>query len=424
MMGCWIKGVVTGLCAVVLTSCGTMPNATKHGDGVGSVSVAVRIRSAALAKRARTHATSWDSLRVAVSGEDMASRAFAFGRDGASDGMLELVLDDIPAGEDRLVEVWTTDEGGDTIHGIESNTCDIAPNAVAEISVMLMPGCGSLYLHFSGVPTSIDSVFAQFVSDADGSKWESRVRRSPKISLSIDRIPDNTAGVLTVAAVDTTGDTLYRASLEMTYEVGKMLTVPIDFNQTPGELILVADIVEPGVTVALGGFDQPPVDTQELGELIITEIMYTADDSEYVELYNPSTVGVSYDTLILEIDGTYRYFADISVSAGGFFVVGRGPLTWADTWHTTQGALNFSTTTGNWLTLRTADSTVLDRVVIAPGDDDVEWPSLSGPDRSVVLDSLCADPRYNNFGRHWIGAETAIDQSVTDQRGTPGVPGA
>jgi hypothetical protein len=164
----------------------------------------------------------------------------------------------------------------------------------------------------------------------------------------------------------------------------------------------------------------------ENGGLIISEIMYAANDSEYVEIYNP---GARFDdTLILQMDmGSWMYF-DVVIEPGKFVVIGRNAsdgLAWVDTCPAATTALNLSSSGGNWLVLRARDSSLIDWVAFESGSNPQEWPVFSGR-QSIVLDSLCSDPLYNNYGRHWRAATARIDSSgapATLQCGTPGRAG-
>jgi hypothetical protein len=104
-------------------------------------------------------------------------------------------------------------------------------------------------------------------------------------------------------------------------------------------------------------------------------------------------------------------------------VIGRKILPWANIWHPVQSALDLSSTTGNWLTLRAKDSIALDQVAFACGNNTQEWPNLNSAKKSIVLDSLTDDPSYNNYGKHWHAATSAVAPGVTLQCGSPGKSG-
>ena len=84
-----------------------------------------------------------------------------------------------------------------------------------------------------------------------------------------------------------------------------------------------------------------PAETEQ-GDLVITEIMYAANDSEYIEIYNPQEADVTYDSIYIDIDGTRRLFTDVSIGAQSCFVFGRQTLPWADAAHSVKSALDLS----------------------------------------------------------------------------------
>jgi hypothetical protein len=175
--------------------------------------------------------------------------------------------------------------------------------------------------------------------------------------------------------------------------------------------------------------DSLKVFDREKGPLIITEIMYGANDSEYVEVYNTLSRDTVFDTLILDIDGSLRYFASVSCKAKGFFVFGRKSLPWVDATHSVSSALDLPSGGNATIMLRAKDLSIMDLVSFQGGTNKQEWPGISGK-KSIVLDSLVSDPTYNNFGKNWLPAQTAINQvdpryssPATSQCGTPGYGG-
>lgn len=274
---------------------------------------------------------------------------------------------------------------------------------------------GSIYLQLENIPTSVDSIFASFTAD-DKTVWGVKAKRSSKLYLSIDKIPNNTHGTLYVAAVDSLKDTLYSASKEFTFNAVSMQNISLNFTATPGQIILSMTVVLPGVTSASGNIAAPESSVVESGDLLITEIMYAANDSEYIEVYNPKGTDQVFDSLYFDIDGTYRLFTNITVHAGQAFVFGRRLLPWCDVAHSVASALDLSST-GNWITLRSKTGAIIDRVIFAGGSNALEWPNVSGK-QAIVLDSGINDAQANNFGRNWHAATTLI-AGTANQYGTP-----
>jgi hypothetical protein len=399
----------------LFSSCGSMPSQMANEE-TGSLEIHSLVVSNGLMKNPAKLATTCDSLIVEIIGPDIGtlrfSRTFSISQPLRHD-----TLTGIPAGTNREVRVFTIDKAGSTIlmDTVSHRSIRIDPNSVTRLTVVLMPAVGSIYLQLENIPTSVDSVVATFTSDS-GAAWSVRAKRSTKLYLAIDRIPHNTHGMLFVAAVDTLKDTLYSASKELTFNALSMQNISLVFSTTPGSITLEMTVVLPGVTSVTGNIAAPDSAAVESGALVITEIMYAANDSEYVEVYNPAATDLAFDSLYIEIDGTYRLFTGITVNAGQAFVFGRRMLPWTDTAHAVASALDLSST-GNWVTLRAGDSSVIDRVAFTGGSNPLEWPNVSGK-VSIVLDHGVSDAQLNNFGRNWKAATTLISGTTT-QYGTP-----
>jgi hypothetical protein len=403
------------LSLLLFSSCGTMPS-SGSGEECGTLEIhSVVMANGAGSGLAKT-ATTCDSLIVEVIGADIGTLRFSRTFD-MSQAVQSDTVSRIPAGTNRDVRVSAVDGSGSVIlmDTVSHRSLRIDPNSVIRLTVVLFPAVGSIYLQLEDIPTSVDSVFATFIAD-DSTAWSVRAKRSTKLFLALDKVPHNTHGLLTVAAVDTLRDTLFSASKELTFSAVSMQNVSLVFSTTPGAITLEMTVLLPGVTSVTGTIASTDSPSVETGELLITEIMYAANDSEYVEVYNPSASDLSFDSLYIEIDGTYRLFTGITVSAGQAYVFGRRALPWADTFHTVTSALDLSSG-GNWITVRAGDGSVIDRVVFTGGNNALEWPNVTGK-TSIVLDGSVNDVQLNNFGRNWKAA-AALIPGTASQYGTP-----
>lgn len=406
--------LVAGIGAMLCYSCGELPlSAAPTQQGAVAVRTIVANR---LAKRSSQLATVFDSLVVEVDGSGMEpirySRSFATG-----DLLVVDTIPHIPVGDDRTIRVYTSNAAGQVVHedSLGVRTVRIEQNVTMQLQVVLVPACGSLYLQVGSVPTTIDSLWATFVA-VDGTTWTTHVARKPKVALSIDGIPHATEGTLSVAGVTTAGDTLVCAETTLVFSAHSNNVLQLNFQSTPGGLVLNCTVVLPGATIVSASMGEAPVALVESGELLITEIMYAADDSEYIEIYNPANNPVQYDSLVINIDGKSRFFTDVTVGAEGYFVFGRELFPWVNATHAVQSALNLSST-GNWITLLTTDGTVIDQVVFLGGTNDLEWPKVRGK-QSIYLQKEGYSATFNNFGRYWRASETALD-GTDAQWGTP-----
>jgi hypothetical protein len=398
---------------LLFSSCGKMPLAEQKNDN-GSLEIHACIVTNwnGLSKLA----TTFDSLIIEVSAADIGTIRFSkpFIQ---SQPVLCDTLTRIPSGSDRLVKVWTVDRTGAaiTMDTVSNRIVKIDPNATTLLNVVLVPAFGSIYLQLENIPTRVDSIFAGFTAD-NKTVFPVKAKRNSRIYLSIDKIPNGTHGILSVIAVDSLKDTLYTATKELTFCAGAMQNVSLTFTTTPGQINLNMTVVLPGVTSVSGNIASPEPTVAESGDLIITEIMYAANDSEYIEVYNPKTTDQTYDSLYLDIDGTYRLFTNVTVAAQRTFVFGRRLLPWCDAAHAVASALDLSSS-GNWITLRAKTGAIMDRVIFAGGANTLEWPNVPGK-QAIVLDTSINDPQANNFGRNWHAATTLIP-GTAGQYGTP-----
>jgi hypothetical protein len=385
-------------------SCGKSPTSTNEIE-TGGIEVQVQVLEGddGLPKVSRT---AFDSLVVEITGSDISPIRYSnFINPGHS--LFIDTLPAIPAGSERRIKMFTINQSGETVHEDSGGEriLRVEPGVVAVLQAVLVPKRGSIYLQIGSVPTTIDSMGAVFTG-SNGGRWAVAVVRAPRVFLSIDNIPNGTSGVLSVAGYTAASDTLYRARSTLTINSRTLNTVKLSFDAVPGGLSLSGSLQLPGATLVSANMGTGVVAERETGALVITEIMYAANDSEYVEVFNPSASPVAYDTLVLEIDGTRRLFTGVSVAANGYFVFGRQQLPWADTYSTVRSALDLSSN-GNWITLITKDGTVLDQVAFCGGINQLEWPRISGK-ASICLQPGAYNAADNNFGRFWTAATTPI----------------
>ncbi len=402
----------------LIFSCGTIPSETEN-SGNGSINILVWVNKLEN-EDIKTRETTWDKLVTCISAPDMADMLDTF--DMVTDqSFYSFTINDVPAGDDRLVEAWTinSDDEDEVIHGVDSQTVSVEPDEVSQVVLELHPIKGSIYIVLTEIPTVIDSVVFAFVTN--DITWEEKSKRASKLDMNLDKIPFDTTGTLSIDGYTIAGDTIASWKMENFTFTNNNTSINASFISV-GKIGLQVTIYIPGVTIIYGIMDTTSKIGDEEGGLIITEIMYSANDSEYVEIYNPTEVAYD-DTIILQKDnGTFRYF-EAYIEPKGFFVIGRISLPWATTFHPTASALDLYSTS-NWLTLRAKDTTLMDLAVFQGGSNEQEWPNFSTSLRaSIVLDSLADDPEYNNFGRNWKQAQSSIDVAVTQQLGTPGKPG-
>jgi hypothetical protein len=417
-----VRGIAVGV-ALVMASCMNNPSNVNKGR-VGSLeilaSVTKPVDQSVLAKTAQDMATTWDSLVVRISADDM-DTMLSVTKFSPQDPYVTVALEDVPAGKQRLIEVFTKTKSNLIIHVSANQTVDISSAEKKVLSFNLVPQCGSIYVDLSNIPTNVSQICAEFGG------LSSCASRSTKLYLSIDDVPDKTTDSLIIQGTDSSGSLIYRSTLWLAFSVLTDTTIATKFCRVSTNISMTVSAQVPASTVVSGLVGSTRTVACETGRLIISEIMYNANDSEYVEIYNPSDAAYA-DSLILEIDGTCRSIGTVSILPKGFFVVGRRSLPWADAYPSSSSALDLSST-GNWISVRSkaGGDTVLDWVAFCGGSNTQEWPNLGTAKKSIILDSLITDPLYNNYGRNWTTAQTLISQlypSVsTGQYGTPKING-
>ncbi len=397
---------VTAL-ALFICSCGELPTQTAE-SGEGALSLRVWLDSGSgLAKSRGIARTTWDSVVVSVTGDDMDSVRIAAPLDPGSP-FVDEEISGIPAGKNRIVEVYTVNTNGDRIHYDQHTIREIAPGELVPVSMALRPIRGSIYLNLADIPTHVDSVVCKFACETD--TFTTASSRSAMLNLCIDNVPDSSEGILIIAGLDSAGKAVYTDTIPMIFSTTSGAVMHAEFRKSAAGLRLQLSLDRPHSTVISGSMDAKDGIDHESGELYLTEIMYYAcGDSDYVEIYNPSSDTVTFDTLLLEQHGTrgtiIKSLYNVSIPPEKRFVVGDSdaPAAWADT----TVVLDL-TTTGRWIVLRKTTGEVIDWVAYA--DEDQDWPK---PER---FHAIQFDPRdngafENNFGRNWRVAEEPIGDS-------------
>lgn len=414
-----MKRLVADIACVVVIfvmGCGRDMSSNPDHEKQGMLAINALFENGSLKKLSAASQSSFDSLVVEISGSDFQMLRKSIPVSSVSPVYNDTIFN-IPAGENREVRVYTKDKSNQVLHqdSLITQTVRVVAENVTVIFVKLKPGSGSFYLQIANVPDTVDTVVAVFTT---GEKtWTSSVKRSSKVLLSLDNIPNGTAGTLSVYGINVQKDTLYRASTPITYILSNTATVHLSFHTQPGTLGLSIMITPAPSTIVSANMGVYTHDTMETGEIFITEIMYASNDSEYIELYNPSTIAASYDTLYIDIDGEIRALTNVIITPNGYFTIGRRQLPWVSVAMSPVSLLDL-TQNGNWITLRNKAKEVIDRVVYTGVSNTQEWLQVSGK-RSLQLQSHRYSAQMNNYGNSWKVSQELISGS-TSQYGSPG----
>jgi len=361
------------------------------------------------------------SLVVEVDGTDLAPTRFTVALNASRPSSVDTVKN-VPVGKNRRISLWAVDKNGGKTHidSIEYRFADIEIAAVAKVYAALIPAAGSIYLQLYGLDTDITGVHASFTSLDGKLSFENYVDKSARTFVHIDNIPHETGGVLRVSLIGNKLDTVKTATQTLTFDARRDCTISLQFVDNSGMLGIDAALQAPGVTTGSYNFKTSVSDVEETGELIITEIMYSANDDNYIELYNPNDREASFDTLTTDVDGTTYNFMNVSIAPKGYLVIGRRESSFANLSTGATGGLPI-VSTGNWISVKRGKSgPILDRVICGGTNSAVGWPAglSSSGKRSAELDGNKYNEIDNNFGKNWTSASQPI--AGTSMYGTPG----
>jgi hypothetical protein len=409
----------SSLCALFFASCGNyVTDSSPDGFAAVAIHASIARPAGAFARRAGAAATEWSECIISIAAPDMDTAVHVYDV-SPDERSIRIEIDHVPAGDRRSISAVTVDQVGDTIHRAAEIVRNLRAAETIDVNLHLEPLCGSIYVELAEFPDNVTTVGVAFVTAEN--TWERHsASTSSKRYLTLDKIPFGTSGELRVSGISATGDTI--TSWSMAEYVFENLDTTLEASfVTIATVSLSLSIDSPPATVVRGFMDTTRSIPDESGDLILTEIMYAANDSEYIELFNAGQAAYD-DTLIVQIDqGAMRYF-DIHLGVGEYITLGRRNLAWTDTAHEVASALDLSSASGNWLIVRAADSTVMDVVAFQTGSNDMSWPKISGK-ASIALTAAPSGPEDNNCGTAWDAAVSSIDVSVTEQLGTPGAGG-
>ena len=100
--------------------------------------------------------------------------------------------------------------------------------------------------------------------------------------MCLDKIPYDTTGTLSIVGYNTLNDTVAFWEMENFTFTNTNTTIQASFISV-GKIVIQVTIHMPGVTIIIGIMDTTDSIGDENGGLTITEIMYAANDSEYIE---------------------------------------------------------------------------------------------------------------------------------------------
>ncbi|MDR2578577.1 MAG: lamin tail domain-containing protein [Chitinispirillales bacterium] len=401
------------------------------GEEFGTIEIRARVINRPLAKAQTVGAvneTVADSIVLEFSGDDLTPVRISRRIDLSRPTLVDTVTR-VPVGRNLQIEIWAVGRDGSVTHidSVESRIVTTEVGKVVPVIATLIPAAGSIYLQFAGLGTNISTVHAAFTTLDGAVISQNTVARAARTYLSVDNIPHDTEGILAVTILNGAGDTVYIANHELRFDARGDNTIELQFFENNGMIEVDVTMYMPGVTTGAYDFSNnrrdPESIVEETGELVITEIMWSAGNDNYIELYNTTDGELFFETLTTDVDGTQRSFENVTVAAHGYLVIGRQASPYADIYTSATGGLPI-TSSGNWITIRRTDGTVIDRVIFAGTGNTLGWPTMAtSARRSIQLSKDKYNAIDNSFGKNWfatpITPATLVD-GTTNLYGTPG----
>ena len=412
-------------CAILTLSCGKSPTAQANNSSL--VVNATIDESGTGVGLSRMQSTSWNRLVISVTASDMAElRDTELVVSGIS--LQTATISPIPAGSKRIVCAYTIDATGDTVHAPAYDTINVSVGQTAVASLSLHPRMGSIMMQLTGADPRIDSISLSFVTALK--TWSAKVKSGVHPYASLDYIPYGTSGILTVTAIDSSGKIILSWTKNPFVMSDSNSTISSSFVNT-GMIQISTHIISPGTNLITGLLSSTDtLQSERSGPdsvLVISEIMFTggtgSTSCDYVEIANPCAYPQNFDTLFLDVlssSNSTKTMTGISIPAHGFIVAGNVGDS-AIFKPTVTLSLDL-VATSTQLSLRTKRNQILDRVFYENDQNSLGWPVLSSSAKTAVaLDSIAADPLWNNYGSHWHKCTSTIGSST--YFGTPGTAG-
>lgn len=332
---------------------------------------------------------------------------------------LSMVLfDGIPIGAVQ-VTVWTSDDGT-VIHTPQTKEVAIEMAKSSTVSFILEPRCGSIIAQLYDIPTAVDSVHFSFVSDSGS--FFNKQKRAPSLVLPLDKVPYGATGVISLACLRESGDTITAWDTLFTFSnINSSMELNLINN---GSMEGTIEIKESAIGLISGTGDTTAVLSKEVNSgIYITEFCATGGSSggkEFVELYNSLPTERSTEGLTLVIKGVAIPLPAGTLPAQGCYVLATEGA--SDVWPAGgEAKFDLSSTSGT-IFLLDGDQ-MADYVLYFNDYDDAGWPKLSSSAKtSWQIKNVPTDPTQNNYGTAWIPA-TNLQITVGEDEwyGSPGV---
>jgi hypothetical protein len=374
------------------------------GKGAASIGAGAGLRlslaPAALLKSQAEPVPEIDSLRIRITGEDMAPIEFARGGDS-----LTVDLEGLPAGDDRLVSAWLFRQG--KVLYIGKGQFPFRREARLEASLRCDPQFSRVVSRFHlpvGLPTPIRG--GRLTLKGTAGEYSADLEVQDEFgSFRVDEVPGDVRYMVSMTLTDSAGRRLYGAErADVLLPLGEEANWDLTLLPTEASAGLSLGLAAPKQALVRTGFPATRRAPLHAGEIVVSGF-YAAPaekDSgslgEWFSIFNRSADTLSLSGCRLGRDRgagatrSYAFPAETYLSPGGSLVFGR-PAARADYAYTDFSLVN---TASSLLLLCAGDSLMLDSLRYS----------------SVAADSASALPMKDG----WI---TRLSAMAVSQRAKP-----
>ncbi|ERP31952.1 hypothetical protein [Chitinivibrio alkaliphilus] len=386
-----MKGIGVFLIFILLLSCSSEFITESTGS---TVQVAVSLEGVNQNQNLRY--TTYSNLHIRVKdagGDPIADTTIQ------TSGDIELVnFEHIVEGEYDLT-AWTTDEEGDTIHAPQEESITIAKERIETVQLRLIPLVGSMIAQLYELPMETDSVVFAFSSDSGF--FEARQERSLRMVLSLDKIPFDALGTVSLTTLRDGGDTISHWDTLYTFtRENHSMEVNLMNN---GDLAIDISTESAPITLFSASGDTTEVLAEEVDRgVLITEFCATGGGTggrEFLEIQNRGDTAQTIKDLRFIHNSREYSLGEVVLAPSDFFVIGT--LNARDVWEVdTVVNMSLASTSGALFILDGEE--LLDYLIYFNDYDAAGWPALSASARrSWVLREDVHTPQGNNFGTAW-----------------------
>jgi len=319
-----------------------------------------------------------------------------------------IILDEIPSGENRHIQLWGVSASGDTLHRSEQYTIDLTPGQTETLSAILSPLQSSIDVYLHDVPSYVESVTMTFISDEQPPDTFTVTRaRKVRMSISLFPVAVGMQGTLLLTAQNATGEIIHQASTSVSVTGGYTQIQPLQFSSSTADISLSLGIAPSYQHLFYTDFTPAPAEISQTNQVLVREIYYNEDGHEYIVLHAPDQQAASELDLTIAVNGDTLTIPSVDFSNDTAIVIARSDAEGVDF---VEPDLNFSNSSANHLAIVNETGEVMDFVFFSVSGNWAGWPSTTNGE-SLQLSAQFLSAQENDQGSSWVAAEANFTQS-------------